>query len=365
MEYSSTPQVQSVAGDYRHLRRPLPIGYKLHNRYIITELLSDNGGFGMTYRAVDIYRDLNLDVVVKENFPLGVAVRNPQTHELDPAHGMEEFYAKTLQRFEEEAELLSTFDYPNIVRVKTHFSELKTAYYVMPYIGGTELNCALPHPDRLSEAELLPILRSMLQALHYMHNHKLLHRDIKPNNILIDDKGNPILIDFGLVRSIDKTYHFTRIYTPGYAPVEQISGQGKSGPCSDIYSLGATCYALITGTPPPDSLNRMEEDEYIPLQSREELHGRYSRELLSGVDRALQVFRRDRWQSAQEWLDTLQNNDEECDFSLHDAVKEGNAAQLRNSCLAGQMSTAQTTVAVLPSGTLYTIDTPSASEFYS
>lgn len=271
MEYSSAPQVQSVADDYRHLRRPLPIGYQLHNRYIITELLSDNGGFGMTYRAVDIYRDLNLDVVVKENFPLGVAVRNPQTHELAPAHGMEEFYVKTLQHFEEEAELLTTINHPNIVRVTAHFSELNTAYYVMPYIGGTELNCALPHPDRLSEAELLPILRSMLQALHYMHNHKLLHRDIKPNNILIDDKGNPILIDFGLVRSIDKTHHFTRNYTPGFAPLEQITGLDKSGFGTDLYSLGATCYVLITGETPS-----IGEDDYIHLKSKSELHTRYS-----------------------------------------------------------------------------------------
>ena len=305
MAYSDTVPVQSIAGDYRHLRRPLPIGYLLHNRYRITGVLSENGGFGMTYRAVDTYRNLNLDVVVKENFPLGVAVRNPITHELDPAHGMEQFYAKTLQRFEEEAELLSTFDHTNIVRVKAHFSELNTAYYVMPYIGGTELHLALPPPDELSEADLLPVLCCLLETLQYMHDHKLMHRDIKPNNILMDSEGSLKLIDFGLVRSMEATHTFTRNYTLGYAPVEQISGKGKSGPWTDIYSLGATCYALITGTPPPDSVARIEEDEYVPLQSREELCGRYSRELLVSIDRALQVFRRDRWQSAQEWLDSL------------------------------------------------------------
>ena len=259
----------------------------------------------MTYRAVDTYRNLNLDVVVKENFPLGVAVRNPDTMELLPLPGMVDFYAKTLQRFAEEAELLSSLNHPNIVRVSAHFSELNTAYYVMPYIGGTELHRALPEPDKLNEATLLPVLRCLLETLHYMHGHNLMHRDIKPNNILMDAKGTLKLIDFGLVRSTEATHTLTRHYTPGYAPVEQISGKGKSGPWTDIYSLGATCYALITGTPPPDSVDRLEDDEFEPLQSLRHLHGRYSSTLLAGIDRALSVKRRDRWQSAREWLVNL------------------------------------------------------------
>ncbi len=311
MADNNTPQVQSVAGDDRHLRRPLPIGYQLHNRYIITELLSDNGGFGMTYRAVDTYRDLNLDVVVKENFPLGVAMRDSKSLELYPVHKMEELYSKVLKQFEDEAELLTTINHPNIVRVTAHFSELNTAYYVMPYISGTELNCALPHHDRLSEAELLPILRGMLQALHYMHNHKLLHRDIKPNNILIDDKSNPILIDFGLVRSIDKTHHFTRNYTPGFAPLEQITGLGKSGFGTDLYSLGATCYVLITGETPS-----IGEEDYIPLKSKSELHARFSTAFLAGIDHALRMNINNRWKTANEWLKTLPR-EKQTDKSQH------------------------------------------------
>ncbi len=259
----------------------------------------------MTYRAVDTYRNLNLDVVVKENFPLGVAVRNPDTMELIPLPGMDDFYAKTLQRFTEEAELLSSLNHPNIVRVSAHFSELNTAYYVMPYIGGTELHRALPEPDKLNEATLLPVLRCLLETLHYMHGHNLMHRDIKPNNILMDSDGTLKLIDFGLVRSTEATHTLTRHYTPGYAPVEQISGKGKSGPWTDIYSLGATCYTLITGTPPPDSVERLIDDEYEPLQSLRHLHDRYCPTLLLGIDRALQVKPTERWQSAGEWLVNL------------------------------------------------------------
>ena len=308
METPDSQQSYSNAGDYLHLRRPLPTGYPLHRRYRITSVLSESGGFGMTYRAVDTYRNLNLDVVVKENFPLGVAVRNPDTMELLPLPGMVDFYAKTLQRFAEEAELLSSLNHPNIVRVSAHFSELNTAYYVMPYIGGTELHRALPEPDKLNEATLLPVLRCLLETLHYMHGHNLMHRDIKPNNILMDAKGTLKLIDFGLVRSTEATHTLTRHYTPGYAPVEQISGKGKSGPWTDIYSLGATCYALITGTPPPDSVDRLEDDEFEPLQSLRHLHGRYSSTLLAGIDRALSVKRRDRWQSAREWLAEITTN---------------------------------------------------------
>ena len=290
---------------YLHLRRPLPIGHLLHKRYRIMGGLSEHGGFGMTYRAVDTYRNLNLDVVVKENFPQGVAVRHPETLQLHPLHGMEDFYTKTLQRFEEEAELLATLNHPNIVRVSAHFSEHNTAYYVMPHIDGTELHQALPPPDELSGTELLPVLRSLLNTLHYMHGFDLMHRDIKPSNILMDAAGTPILIDFGLVRSTVATHTLTRQYTPGYAPVEQISGSGKSGPWTDMYSLGSTCYALITGSAPPDSLARLEDDEYSPLLSQPELLNRYSPSLLAGIDRALQMKRADRWQSAQEWLDNL------------------------------------------------------------
>ncbi|MDO5464101.1 MAG: ankyrin repeat domain-containing protein, partial [Akkermansia sp.] len=259
----------------------------------------------MTYRAVDTYRDLNLDVVVKENFPLNVAARHPETLQLHPLRGMEDIFTKTLQRFEEEAELLATLNHPNIVRVSAHFSELNTAYYVMPHIGGIELYRALPPADELSEAELKPVLRSLLEALQYIHDFKLLHRDIKPNNVLLDTKSTPILIDFGLVRSTDTFRTLTRNYTPGYAPVEQISGSGKSGPWTDMYSLGATCYALITGSAPPDSLARLEDDEYSPLLSQPELLNRYSTSLLAGIDRALQMKRADRWQNAQEWMENL------------------------------------------------------------
>ena len=301
----SSPIITDADESYLQLRLPLPIGYLLHNRYRISGILSENGGFGMTYRAVDTYRDLNLDVVVKENFPLGVAVRNPSTHELSPARGLEKSYNKALQRFEEEAELLSILNHPNIVRVNAHFKELKTAYYVMPHIGGNEVHNAMSPPDTLSEAELKPVLCCLLNTLHFMHGYNLMHRDIKPSNILMDANGTPVLIDFGLVRSAKNNRTLTCHYTPGYAPVEQISGKGKSGPWIDLYSLGATCYALITGSAPPDALDRLEDDEYIPLQSRHELHNRYSSAILAGIDRALKMRRADRWQSAQEWLDAL------------------------------------------------------------
>ena len=209
------PTMTDAEESYLHLRLPLPVGYLLHNRYRISGILSDGGGFSMTYRAVDTYRDLNLDVVVKENFPLGVAVRNPNTYELCPARGLEEFYSKTLLRFEEEAELLSTLNHPNIVRVNAHFRELNTAYYVMPHIGGNELFDAMSPPDKLREYELKPVLCCLLNTLHFMHGYNLMHRDIKPSNILMDAKNTPVLIDFGLVRSANTNHNH----------VEQINGR--------------------------------------------------------------------------------------------------------------------------------------------
>ena len=104
----------------------------------------------------------------------------------------------------------------------------------------------------------------------------------------------------------DATHTLTCVGTPGYSPSEQFTTHGKNGPWTDIYSLGATCYHLITGELPQDAVSRLEEDEQPPLAGRTELKSRFSHEFLAAIDKAMSVARRDRWQSAQEWLDAMQ-----------------------------------------------------------
>ena len=175
----------------------------------------------------------------------------------------------------------------------------------MPQVEGQEIHKTAPSPQAINEAWLRPVLQRLLEALAYLHGEGLLHRDIKPSNILIRAGGSPLLIDFGTARSSDATHTLTRVGSPGFSPAEQFTARGKNGAWTDLSSLGATCYYLITGEVPQDAVGRMEEDELRLLAERNELHGRFSSDFLSTIDKAMRVPRKDRWQSAQEWLEKL------------------------------------------------------------
>ena len=212
-----------------------------------------------------------------------------------------------LARFVEEARLLAGLQHPNIVSVLGAFEALGTAYYVMPWVGGQELHKAAPPASEITEAWLLPVLRALLDALGYLHSCNIYHRDVKPANILLAEDGAPVLIDFGTARLIISERSATQVGTPGYSPVEQLSARGKRGPWTDVYSLGATCYRLITGTRPPEATDRLSEDDdsLISLAKQAELRGRFSAEFLATIDKALELRAKSRWQTAAEWLAAL------------------------------------------------------------
>ena len=284
----------------------LPDGIALGHYRLLHKL--GQGGFGITYLAVDERTEAK--VVVKENLPTFYAVRDDeslQVRPLDVADAVEN-YAHTLTRFVDEARLLARLNHPNIVRVYEAFEALGTAYYVMPYIEAQELHKVIP-TEAVNEAWLLPILKSVLGALDYLHAKNLLHRDLKPGNILLQADGTPILIDFGTARALQTERSATMVGTPGYTPIEQITTHGKLGPWTDVYALGATCYRLITGQLPPEANARLAEevDPYRPLATRAELCVRFSATLLSSIDTALAVRAKNRWQSAQSWLEVLEN----------------------------------------------------------
>ena len=284
----------------------LPVGLEL-GRYRLLRKVG-KGGFGITYLAEHkLSHEL---VVIKENLPTFYAYRDKDSlhvYPLDDGSAATD-YAHTLVRFVEEARTLARLNHPNIVRVYEAFEALGTAYYVMPLVTGKELHKAAP--ATVDEDWLLPILKSILQALNYLHGENLLHRDIKPNNIILREDGTPILIDFGTARALQAEHSSTLIGTPGYTPLEQITPHGKRGPWTDLYALGATCYRLITGECPPQVTERIDdEDIFRPLATRSGLKRRFSAGLLRSIDKALALRTKNRWQSAKEWLDELKKSD--------------------------------------------------------
>lgn len=281
----------------------LPSGIVLGS-YKLLRMLGQ-GGFGITYLAEN---EENGDrVVIKENLPGAFSYRHPQTYMVGPATSkVASDYNWAMERFIEEAQLLANLNHPNIVKVQKAFQALGTAYYVMPWVGGQELGKCSPAPEEITEQWLLPIVRTLLDALEYLHEQKIFHRDIKPGNILRQEDGRPVLIDFGAARAMVGERSATMIESAGYTPIEQLQSGGRIGPWTDLYALGATCYRLITGTRPPRSVNRMAKtDPYKPLSRRKELTGRFSTAFLKSIDKALRVWEKDRWQSASAWRAAL------------------------------------------------------------
>ncbi|MBQ2380859.1 MAG: SEL1-like repeat protein [Akkermansia sp.] len=283
----------------------LPANVELGNYRILRTL--GQGGFGITYLAEDI--NDGKQVVIKENLPTFCAYRNTTSLLVASANPNDEAeeYRKLLTRFVDEARLLASLNHPNIVKVYTAFEALGTAYYVMPWVGGQELQKVAPAPQEITEAWLLPILRKLLEALEYLHSQNIYHRDIKPANILLENETTPVIIDFGTARSIISDRSATMVGSPGYSPIEQITARGQRGPWTDVYSLGATCYRLITGSPPPEANERLADDEdpLRPLINQAELRGRFSLEFLATIDKALALRAKNRWQTAGEWLASL------------------------------------------------------------
>ncbi len=277
----------------------LPKGLKLGEYRILRAI--GQGGFGITYLAEHV--ETKKEYVIKENMPAAFCRRDDRTYQVTPTGSeMVSTFEWALDRFLQEARTLSKLHHPNIVRVKAAFKALGTAYYVMDRIKGRELHEAAPPPGQITEAWLRPILEEILKALSYVHSQNLLHRDIKPNNILVDENCHPVLIDFGTARELVSERTATMVESAGYTPLEQLQSKAKRGAWTDIYALGCTMYRVITGENPPRSIDRLSDDSCRKLAEDRRLMPRFSRGFLQSVDKALAVQARNRWQDTQEWL---------------------------------------------------------------
>ena len=243
----------------------LPPRTVLDGRYLLGRALGQ-GGFGITYLAWDL--NLNRKLAIKEYFPREVCTRARDEHTVQPlTHGSREAYAAGQKRFLEEAQALARFqDHPGIVSVLGFFQENGTAYLVMVYVEGRTLKQYLEERNgKMPFQAALNILTPVMDALREVHRVGMLHRDISPDNIYLNRRGQVKILDFGAARYAmgELSRSLDVILKPGYAPEEQYRYRGKQGPWTDVYALGATLYRAVTGQPPTAAPDRLEHDDLV------------------------------------------------------------------------------------------------------
>ena len=280
----------------------LPTGHRL-KEYSLDGVLG-SGGFGITYLATD--RNLKCHVAIKEYLPSDQAMRTDGTT-LEPRPSVPvEAFQLGLSRFLDEARALATFNHPNIVRVLRFFKENGTGYMVMELVTGLPLREWVKQHRPLSEAQLLAIIRPLLDGLRMIHAAGFVHRDIKPGNVHMRTDTHPVLLDFGAARQLMKRNgrELTAIVTPGYAAFEQYHTQGNQGPWTDLYSVAALMYGLVTGQRPVEAPARIRSD---PLVSALDAADRtlYSETLLRAIDWGLAPEEERRPQSVDEFAAKL------------------------------------------------------------
>ncbi len=286
----------------------------LYNRYRILDILG-RGGMGSVYHAID--ESLGVEVAVKENLFV--------TEEYE-------------QQFRLEAVILASLRHPNLPRVTDHFTiEGQGQYLVMDYIEGRDLRHIM-ETGPLSETETIRIGVAVCDALTYLHTHKrpVLHRDIKPGNVRIAPDGHVYLVDFGLAKMSDVGEHTlsgARAMTPGYSPPEQY-GTSRTDSRTDIYSLGATLYAALTGFIPEDGLARVvDEIKLTPLRKR---NPKVSKELADVIEKAMEPHANNRYQSAEEFRRALLGMEAAQQEPISSPVPGAQAGQASNPSPTGQ-----------------------------
>lgn len=288
-------------------------GTTLQNgKYRIVRFIS-SGGFGCTYEAIQTL--FNSRVAIKEFFVKDFCNRDDATGNISVAtDSKKELIGKLKKKFSEEARALFNMRHDGIVRVIDIFEENGTVYYVMDYINGRSLHDIVKEGGPLPEKEAIWYILQVCKALEYVHAHNILHLDIKPGNIMIDQNGKAILIDFGASKHYseengENTTTLMGVNTVGYAPVEQTSLTFTTfNPATDIYALGATLYKLLSGiTPPEASLLSGNLATLKPLPKNISANTR------KVITKAMQIKREDRYQTVKAFADALQGKSQPVD----------------------------------------------------
>ena len=279
----------------------LPNGTALES-YLITGLIGQ-GGFGVVYLARDAHSGRS--VAIKEFLPSAVAGRHASGHIAPLNADMANAYASGLKGFLREANLLSKFAHPALVAVHRAWEQNGTAYMVMQYYPGKTLReVRLRDRIRPGEAQIQAWMSPVFDAVAELHAHRVIHRDISPDNILVMAGGDTVLLDLGAARQVlgGMTQALTTILKPGFAPIEQYvqDGSMEQGRWTDVYGLGAAIYFLVTGQPPTPATSRIVRDSLPSLDAlapREQ----YSPAFCAAVTKALSLRAIDRFKSIAEF----------------------------------------------------------------
>mgnify|MGYP005758911667 CR=1 FL=1 len=287
--------------------RALPPLTILAGKYLLGKVLGE-GGFGITYLAWDLNRERK--VAIKEYFPSGLAFRDTKMTEKETVSisggAMHEIYERGLKSFTAEAENLRRFQQTEgIVKVFDFIYENDTAYIVMEYAQGKTLKKVLEeYGGTMPYRAVLQIMKPLLEALGKIHKENIIHRDISPENIILDQEGKATLIDFGAARisTGNETKSMTIVLKHGYAPVEQYLSRGRQGSWTDIYAICATMYHLITGVIPQEATERMLEDTVVPIKR---LKPEVPLAVTEAIEKGLAVKWEKRYQNVEELVRKL------------------------------------------------------------
>jgi serine/threonine protein kinase len=264
---------------------PLPPDTMIGGYRIVRKVAA--GGFGVVYLAVD---SSGQQVAIKEYLPASLATREPGVLLPEVPPDKLSLYRLGLKSFFEEGRSLAQISHPSVVSVMNFFRENETVYMVMNYLEGASLQDFIITARELKQAKVFreSTIRSLfdeiLRGLRIVHQHKMLHLDIKPANIFITDDNKSVLIDFGAAREVlSKEGNFIRpMYTPGFAAPEMYRRDASMGPWTDIYAIGACIYACMQGYPPNEAPQRLEKDRIAIALTR--LRGVYSDNLIEVVE---------------------------------------------------------------------------------
>lgn len=325
-------------------------------KYKIKKVLGQ-GSFGITYLATSKFKsqgalgeiEVEAQVAIKEFFMADINNRNANGSSVDGTSGS--ICANYKRKFRKEAENLAKLSHLNIVKVYDVFDENQTSYYVMEYVEGNNLDNYIAQHGKISEEKAIGITREIGEALSYMHDHKMLHLDVKPKNVMCRANGHYCLIDFGLSKQFTdngepESSTTIGLGTPGYAPIEQahFKKYGTFPATLDVYALGATLFKMLTGKRPPEATAILNEGFPATALEKENVHAAS----IHAIESAMAPICKHRIQSVRQFLEELHantvqdntTNDEQTSFNdvVPVDVQKPKEVQSLKTCIALQFT---------------------------